>query len=441
MHTSVFSPAAQWPCRGEHDVVVVGAGPGGLGAAIAASRLGARTLLVERYGFPGGVAATACCPFLMGFAAHGRQVVAGVADELVRELDRMGEARFTTYPDRVPDPVPIGSRPLLENVLTSVEGVRVAANRLLARDGVERLYYTSLIGALVDDGRIRALGIDNADGPGLLRASVFVDATGDANLVWRAGGAVRCAAPEEAMTKTMLVRVGGVVDFRRSQAAAQYEEAFRAGRAPFPNQDRFMAMALLNPGEVLLNFPLVIGDALNAADLTRMDGELREQVVTTVDWFRRHINGFEQAYLLDTGVGVGVRAGRGIVGRETITAADLDHGTPVAEPVALGVRGYGGHGLRSFTDGWAKGNPGLRGIPFACLVPAGLDNVLVAGRAISAEPRVLTSIRLMARCAAIGQAAGVAAALAAAGAATVPKVEYAAVREVLLAQGAILESG
>jgi len=425
--------------RGEHDVVVVGAGPGGIGAAVAAARLGLDVLVVERCGFPGGVATTACCPYLMGFAAGGRQIAGGVAEELVRELAQMDEARFPTDPDRLPDPEPIGDRPLLNNVLTSVEGVRVAANRLITRAGATRLFYTSLVGACRDNGALTDIAIDNADGPGRVRARVFVDATGDANLVWRAGGGVRVAAPDESMTKTILVRVGGVKDFRRTRIHERYERLFKTGAAPFPNQDHFMGMALLHPGEALLNFPLVAGDALSAADLTRMDAELREQALLTVTWFREHFPEFEEAFLLDVGPGVGVRAGRGMVGLETITCADLDEGTPVAEPVAIGTRSYGGHGIDRFTSGWAKSNPGLRGIPLRALLSADLNNVVAAGRAISAEPKTLTSFRLMARCMAIGQAAGTLAALAVRQDRSPRDVPYAVLRQHLLDHGAILE--
>lgn len=436
----LFQSAAVWPVVGEYDVAVVGAGPGGLGAAVAASRLGARTVVVERYGFPGGVATTACCPYLMGFAVGGRQIVGGVADELVRELDAMGQGRFTTHPTRLPETRPIGSRPLLENVQTSVEGVRVAANRLLERAGVIRCYYTSVIGAVVGDGStVSAIAVDNAGGPALLKARVFIDATGDANLVWRAGGEVCEASVEDSMTKTMLVRVGGVVDFNREVVAKRYRELFEAGLGPFPNQDQFMGMALLNPGEVLLNFPLVIGNALSAAELTRMDIELREQAFLTVNWFRESFPEFSECFLMDTGVGVGVRAGRCIVGRETITCRDLDEGTDVAEPVALATRSYGGHGLKRFSEGWAKSNSGLRGIPLGTLLCAQLGNVVAAGRAISAEPRAISSFRLMSRCTAIGQAAGVVSALAAREGTVPVEVGYGSVRDALLAQGAMLE--
>ncbi len=425
--------------RGRFDVAVIGAGPGGIGAACAAARLGARTLVVDRRGFAGGVAAACCCPYLMGFAHDGRQIVGGIADDLVRELDRMGHAAFIQEPSATPESRPIADRPLLGNVITSVEGVRVAANRLLERAGCERLFYARLIGATVEDGRLAAAVIDTAEGPEMICARVFVDATGDAHLVARAGGQVTASPVEDTMTKTILLRVGGVKGFHRPQVEEVFYRLVEQGKIPFAAQDRFMGFATLNPGEVLLNFTLTAGDGLSSAELTRMDGELREQALVTVDWFRRHIPSFVDCFLVDTATEVGVRAGRCIVGKETITCEDVDRDVPVAEPVALGTRWYGGHGLDGFTSSWGKSNVGIRAVPRGALLSASYGNVVAAGRAISAEARVIDTFRLMSRCLAIGQAAGVTAALAARREGDTGVVSYGAVREALQAQGAILE--
>ncbi|MEW6356763.1 MAG: FAD-dependent oxidoreductase [Planctomycetota bacterium] len=439
MKNPIFLPSTEWPVIGEYDVVVVGAGPGGVGAAVGAARLGQRTLIVEKYGFPGGVAAIAECPYLMGYAAEGRQIVGGVADELVRELDRMGQAGFAAKTSHTPERRPIVDRPILDNVITSVEAVRIADNRLLERAGVARLYYTSLIGAVVEKDRLTAVAVDCVEGPGLIRARCFVDATGDANLVNRAGGEVREGSVEDTMTKTLLIRVGGVSHYHCESAKQRYKQLAQEKKTPFHNQDQLMSLGLLNPGEVSLNFTLAAGNGLLSSELTRMDIAMREQILIALDFFRREMPEFVNCYLVDAACGVGVRAGRSIVGMDTITQKDIDDGTPVAEPVALGTRGYGGHGIDSFRQSWCKWQKGLRAIPMKTLIPKSFANVTAAGRAISCEVRVVSTFRLMSRCMAIGQAAGVMAALAAKSGKAIPDVPYRSVREELLKQNAILE--
>ncbi|MBU0769753.1 MAG: FAD-dependent oxidoreductase, partial [Proteobacteria bacterium] len=117
---------------------------------------------------------------------------------------------------------------------------------------------------------------------------------------------------------------------------------------------------------------------------------------------------------------------------------DLDSETHVAEPVAIGRRNYGGHGVKSFSDKWVKSNPGIRGIPLKSLISEDFGNVLAAGRCISAEPRAIGSFRFMPNCMAIGQAAGVVAALSVKQQKRVPDVEYGDIRKILLKQDAII---
>jgi hypothetical protein len=165
---------------------------------------------------------------------------------------------------------------------------------------------------------------------------------------------------------------------------------------------------------------------------------MREQILVTLDFFRKEMPGFSDCYLVDAAAAVGVRAGRNIVGLETITQKDIDEDTPVDEPIAVGTRGYGGHGLDGFAPSWGKWHSGTRSIPLKALIPVDFRNVAVAGRAISCEVRVISTFRLMSRCMAIGQAAGVTAGLAVRDRCDVPDVGYEVIRDELLAGNAIL---
>ena len=427
-----FTPSMlSLPELGPYDVAVVGAGPAGIAAAISASRLGARTILIESYGYPGGTAVHANVPNILGFARNDRQIVGGIADEFARRLAAQG---------RTGDGYPDSREPVIRPVRTTVHALRVVANSFLREAGVTLLYYTKLIGGITDGARITSLIADCVEGSRQIRAKTFVDATGDAHLIHRCGGATREASPEESMTKTMIITVGGVRDFDRDRAAALFDGFVASGSVPFAGQTRLMAYHLVNPGEVALNFTLESGDGLRSADLTRMDVSLRDQIDRTIDWFRKSFPGFEDAFIADSAIQVGVRSGRVIVGRETISQADIDDDTPVAQPIAVGVRYYGDHGLSEFRSPWARQYDAARPIPWKALLPVSFDNVAAAGRCISVEPRVITCIRLIAQCMATGQAAGTNAALAAEANVGLEDTGYDALRDLLVSQGAIVSS-
>jgi len=437
MPISIFAPADQWPVIDGFDVAVIGAGPGGIGAAVAAARGGARTLLIERSATPGGMATNGNCPNIMGYGSGGRQIIGGIADELARRLDAAGHGRLKA--GRHPDPDPIADRPLLSPVISTVHGIRLIANRMLAEAGVERLYFASLVGAIREGGRVTAAAIDRLEGPALVKAKTFVDASGDAALVWRAGGRVHEAEPDEAMTKTILFDVGGAPDFEYDAARAAFMKAVEEKRVPVAIQTSFMSYGGRLPGEVALNYTAVAGDALSSEDMTRMDVELREQVEEGVAWFRESVPAFADCHHVRSACTVGIRAGRSAVGRETITQSDIDDDAPVARPVAIGLRRYGDHGTKAFAAAWRKPVDGTRPIPFETLLSADFENVVMAGRSISCEQRMLTCVRYMAQCMATGQAAGTTAALSVAKGGALADVGYDAVRERLVEGGAIVE--
>ncbi len=434
----LFTDPSNWPVLADCDVVVVGAGPGGIGAATAAARLGARTILVERAGYPGGMATQSNCFHLMGYGVGGRQVVGGVAAELARRMNRTGDAFLQTSASK-PDYKPMAGRPLDTEVIVTDHGMRVHANQMLLEAGVQLQYYTALLGAVTNGRRLTAVAVDCREGPRLIKARAFVDATGDAHLVHRAGGACIEAPPEQAMTKTLLIDVGGVKNYDRSACRECYAELHAAGRVPFKEQDRFMGIKCIEPELVHLNFSLTAGNALRSDELTRMDVELREQISTAVAWFREHMPQFRDSFLVRSAHVVGVRAGRCAVGLETITTDAVDADAAVDEPVAVSKRGYGGHSLECFDPPWQKRHSGPRQVPLKALLCRSFTNIALAGRSISADPRTLDTFRLMAPCLAVGEAAGATAALAVKAGIQVADISYAPVRESLLHADAILE--
>lgn len=241
------------------------------------------------------------------------------------------------------------------------------------------------------------------------------------------------------MTKTLMFDVAGVETYDPEKVKAAFEREVLAGNVPVKIQTRYMGYHSFENGTVQLNFTAVTGNGLNSRELTRMDRELREQIEEGVKWFRQHIPGFENCTLLRTPAAIGVRAGRSGAGIETITQQDIDEDALVKEPVAVGLRRYGDHGIKAFSSDWAKPVSGCRSIPRGALIQKDFDNLLLAGRAISCEPKVITCIRYYAQCIATGQAAGTLAALAVKAQKTGADIAYSSLREALLRQGAILE--
>lgn len=372
-----------------YDVIVVGGGPAGFAAACAAAAAGGTVLLVEQSAAPGGIAVFSGCPVLAGVGVPGQTVYGGLTDALTARLASGGWADM------------VGGN------LTSTEAaIQLTMSRMLREAGVDLLFYATVTGVAVEGRRLAAVQAHCAGRQLTLRGRCFVDATGDARLSLLAGAPVRLAAPDEAMTRTLLFRVSGVSHFDKPSLKKRFAEK----KFPLSHQDCFMGTTLPD-GTVLLNLTAVSGDVFDPADLTRMDLELREQVFLVLDWLRREFSEFADSRLVSVAPVIGVRCAGTMEGRECITCRDLAEGTPVSEPVALGRRRYGDHYIDGFNSPWKSDHPGYRPIPYGALISAALDNVLAAGRCLSVEPRACTAVRLIPCCLASGQAAGIAAAL------------------------------
>ena len=241
---------------------------------------------------------------------------------------------------------------------------------------------------------------------------------------------------EKGMTKTVLFQVSGVKDFDKAGLRIRFAELAKQKLFPYPAQDLFMGSRVGSDNDsLLLNATLIAGNPLDPIERTSMDMELREQIPVIIDWFKKLLPQLSNCSFRSRASRIGVRAGRNLCGRETITQSDLIDNAPVAEPVARGRRSFGGHGISSFNSGANKFTAGSRSIPFGALLSPDADNYYCAGRGISVEVEAITAIRLMICCMATGEAAGCAAAL---GAEKQEIPAYAALQKVLLSRGAVL---
>ena len=435
---------ADFPVRGAYDVVVVGAGPAGIGAAVTAARLGQRTLLVEKYGYPGGVGTYGCCTIFFRFGEQGRQLVSGLAEEVIRRMDARGAASFLVDDKcQMPESRPIGDRPLLGKVITKTEDLRVVYHDILSENGVDKLFYSHLCGVIREGRRIRGIVVDSLEGPGIFEAKVFIDASGDAHLVHRAGGRTEQAAPDETMHKSVFFMAGGVTPHDPNVNVKRYRELFEAGAVPDHVWDHLGYSYQLEPGIVQLAFAHATGDACSSADMTRMDHELRKRNFEIVDFMKREMAGYEHCFPVNAAQQVCVRSGRHICGVTKLTEELLTMDELPPDPVVHIVRSYGSHSTdqrKGFAPAKRSTLGGFSAIPYGALIPDEFDNVLASGRCISVDECLMDTIRMMTTCMVTGQAAGIAASLAVGSdLSAMTQVPYAELRQGLLDMDCILE--
>lgn len=373
----------------KYDVIVCGAGPGGFGAAIGAAKAGKKVLLLDQNSGPGGVAVYCGCPVFSGINSFDTTVHGGVVSEFAGNMRNYAHI-------------------VNKKTLNSSEfEVGLVMNRMLRNAGVNTLFYVMLTGATVTNGRITSITVSGCGQNLDLYADAFVDTTGNAILSGLAGVKLINGSEEETMTKTVLFRVSGVKGFNKQLLFEKFPQL----DFPYQHQNVFMGTPVCHGEEILLNLTAISGNAMDPFDLTRMDMELREQIVTIVQWAQKKLPGFEKCRITSVAPVIGVRGSRNIAAKKIINACDIDNNAATAEPVALGRRSYGEHYIHAFESPWRKISSGYQMIPYGTLLPENIENLTVGGRCIGIMPAVSSSIRLMPVCMATGQAAGISAAL------------------------------
>jgi len=434
----IHEPARELPVTGEYDVIVAGGGPGGICAAVAAARAGARTLLVERYGFLGGMATASWVRPLLGVrsARTGEPVVGGICAELCRTMADLGAA--SDFDD--------GLR--RGRIDFEPEGVKRAADELVLGAGVELLLHSLVGDVAVEDGRIAALVLEGKSGPRAVAASAFVDATGDADLVARSGARFELGRRADGRVQAMgnVFGVGGIDEARFPDADAQeaVRERMRDAMADGLRAYRWHE-GHIGPdaarGRRTFNVTHVGGDPTSIEDLTAAEVQARRDARQIADWMRREVPGMEGAFIELTSHALGVRESRRMVGRECVTGEDVLSARKRGDGIARCTFGLDIHcpmarvGGRSFvcrascdhtdchmfrehredlpeTGHIAEGS--WYDIPYGALVSADIANLLACGRCVSADHWAMASLRVMGPSMATGQAAGEAAAMAAA---------------------------
>lgn len=414
------------------DVIVVGAGPAGASAAIAAARSGCRVLAVERYGFAGGMATAA---FVNPFAGNcyvnpktgaAGDIVLGIFAEVLANLQaRNAVARYLFSP----------ARTRFYDAFDEHE-LRMVYDRMLADAGVEVLFHAQLLDAKCAGGRVESIRVLTRGGQvQTLTARMFIDSTGDGDLAAAVGVPFDVGREGDGLTQpcTTKFRMGGVdkgplmadgLDAARARVTEQFLAAREAGRIDFPHKNSVMFYDHPHPGALHFNATRVIAlSALDSWQLGEAERRGREQVRVLADWLRAEVPAFRNAFIEAMGPQIGVRETRRIRGRYTMTGDDIRRGARFDDGIMrsgyfIDIHSPTGAGDPHTKDGRlgaAKADfipKQYYEVPMRCLQPEGPGNLLVACRAISTTFEAHAAVRVMANMHAVGEAAGVAAGIA-----------------------------
>jgi hypothetical protein len=411
----------------EYDVAVVGGGSAGVGAAIAAARSGARTLLIERAACLGGASTlrnvvTYCGLYTLG--ASPRQAVAGIAEEVMQGLRGMGAVTGLQRNRGV-------------FVAFEPEAVKRVLDRLCAEAGVDVLLHAFVNGATRDRDRIVDVSWQDHAGVHTVRAKAFVDASGEGDLAFFADAATRYGNDGMVNAGTLSTRFGGIprdVAITPDRFAAAVAAGISAGQGPF-TKDRSVMLRLPISGDVVCYVASANYDPRDAASFSAAERSGREQAWAYLEAIRA-IPGCEKAYLVSTGPEFGTRESRHIEALYRLTWEDVVEGRTVADSIALGAWGVEWHDRKTFESTFVyPPDNGTYEIPLRCLMSRDTTNLFAAGRLADADQKAGASVRVMGTAFATGQAAGIAAAAFA----QHRHVDPDAVRKVLHRQNALID--
>lgn len=399
------------PVEGRYDVVVCGGGPAGFIAAIAAARGGARTALVEQYGFLGGMATAGYVAPLSVFTYNGAKVIGGIPWEFIERLSEMGGGLIEK---------PLG------NVAFDPELYKLCVQRMVLEAGVDLFLHSYLSGCSAVDGRIEHIFMENKNGTEALEAKVFIDATGDADLAFMAGAPMQPPHKEPLQPLSTYFILSGVDTDSPLLQESMHHNRQGVNCHCLPVREKLLSMGsevglkdwggpwfctTLHPGCVTVNMTRTAADACDNRDFGAAECRLREDVFRAAAILRENFPEFKDSYVSAVAPQAGVRETRRLLGVHTITAEEYVSGFRYPDSVSRGAHPIDIHS----SNGASQRATFLKQaawVPYRALIAPGFPNLLVAGRCISADREAFASLRVQASCMGTGQAAGVAAAMA-----------------------------
>lgn len=434
---SVLSFQKEIPITGEYDVIVCGGGPAGFIAATAAAKNGARTALVERYGFLGGAATAALVNPISTFRKNGKQVIGGLSWQFVERLAAMGGAD-DSYPNG--------------NVPVDAELYKLAAQRTVLEADVTPYLHTTLIDVKCEQNTPTYVILQNKSGLFALAGRVFIDATGDGDLAALCGMPMQEMPKPEALQPASLgFRLGGVntalvtglhpaepgAKFQMYEVRKIFEALPESEQVPQFGGPWFCTVLNDAAGLVSVNITRTAADATSGESVSAAECRLREEMHALFALLKRHVPAFSGSYLVTSAPQVGFRESRRIRGNHVLGAEEYATAYHFPDSVARGAHPIDIHRAAD-TKQDVRFLEEAGYIPYRAMICDGFDNVIVAGRCISADRAAFASTRVMATAMALGEAAGTAAALSVLEKCAVTGLDISLLREKLLAQGAII---
>lgn len=422
---TVTEPTRTLPVYGEFDVVVIGGGPAGLAASVSAARHGARTLLVERYGFLGGMGTAGGVTNFAGL--YGRkngemqQVVHGVVNELLERMDALGGLNLPQ--DGMLGRIRVRSY--------DVSAYKCAADQLLLSAGVQLLFHAWAAAVVMDVPAIAALVVETKSGRQAIRAQRFIDCSGDADVAHFAGLPFELGDGQgSALFPSTMFRVGHVHASRALAAVGEFSainklmddsELRTPGRYQFPRKGAILRPNK-NPAEWRANVTQIrnaAGLAMDATDARQLsEGELegRRQITEYFRFLKNEVPGFEQSAIVDIAPQVGIRETRRVCGDYALTGEDILSSARFDDVIGINAWPMEMHVDGAISWGFPRDEQrAYNDLPWRMLTNSTVPNLLVAGRCASMTHEGQSAARASGGCFVMGQAAGTAAAMLASG--------------------------
>jgi hypothetical protein len=436
---TIIEPARNIKVCYEADVVVVGGGPGGHSAAVAAARNGARVVLVERYGHLGGMA-TGGIVIQIPHMSDGskEQTIAGLCQEWLDRLDPIGgtlhprkedlgsdDERLTIKWRRYAGTV-IGGK-IRQTAWVDPELLKCVLNDMVQEAGIKLFLHSWGTRALVEDGTVKGIVFESKSGRQAILGSIIIDGTGDGDLLPSAGAEFDATwEPKIRSSQLALVFRIGNADFNKlsdfREANPEKHNELMAGVAKAAGMG-FLPLPTPRNDVVWMNNWIPNVSSLNVEDLTKVEVTARAAMLKAHAFLKKNVPGFENSFILDTASQTGTRGGRRLLGEYVVTGEDVRSGKKHEDTIAV------------FAPVGMGENRGRVCIPYRCLIPARIEGLLVAGRSFSSDANANDACNLIPHCVAMGEAAGTAAAIAIKQGISPRQIDFRKLQVQLLKQG------